>query len=85
MKDLSRYSDKDKSAVIGVGLKSKNKKTEEEALTTSEVSKVDLEKPAAVKNSEISLNDYFSMKMAKFYAKKNGPKDESPEEQKLSK
>ena len=70
MKDLSRYSEKDKSAVIGVGLKT-NSKDDVNVKTPQgpEASKV-IEESATVKNSEVSLNDYFAQKMAKFYAKK---------------
>jgi Pin2-interacting protein X1 len=76
MKDITRYSEKDKSAVIGVGLKSKTKEedgdSKEESPDKNETFKTTFEEPAAVKNSEVSVNDYFAAKMAKFYAKKTG-------------
>uniref|UniRef100_A0A914YH66 G-patch domain-containing protein n=1 Tax=Panagrolaimus superbus TaxID=310955 RepID=A0A914YH66_9BILA len=70
MKDISRYSEKDKSAVIGVGLKSKI--VEQESKKEKNTAEKTFEEPATVKNSAVSVTDYFAAKMAKFYAKKNG-------------
>ena len=76
MKDLSRYSEKDKSAVIGI----RKKKIE------IEESEVEVKDPTPepenpqVKKSELSVNDYFAQKMAKFYAKKQESKDQSNSE-----
>lgn len=67
MKDLSRYSEKDKSAVIGIR-KKKEHQVEEPEVEAKEPTP-EPENPQ-VKKSEVSINDYFAQKMAKFYAKK---------------
>jgi Pin2-interacting protein X1 len=72
MKDLSRYSAKDKSAVIGVGLKYKHVEENEIKIKEKSPNEKTFEEPATVKNAAVSVTDYFAEKMAKFYAKKNG-------------
>jgi len=73
MKDLSRYSEKDKSAVIGI----RKKKVEVEEPEVEVKEPIPEPENPQVKKSELSVNDYFAQKMAKFYAKKQESKGQS--------
>uniref|UniRef100_A0A7E4V4D3 G-patch domain-containing protein n=1 Tax=Panagrellus redivivus TaxID=6233 RepID=A0A7E4V4D3_PANRE len=67
MKDLSRYSAKDKAAVIGVGLKSAQPEPE----VKPTVEEKPIPEPEQHQDTGVSVTDYFAAKMAAFYAKRN--------------
>ncbi|CAJ0586801.1 unnamed protein product, partial [Mesorhabditis spiculigera] len=82
-KDLNNYDDNDRKAVLGVGLKTKNKKSREEKAKAKKAEDdsddAEKEEPTNHTVSTLSVGDYFKEKMAaKLAALNNASADVAP-------